>query len=117
MTPPLHETPPSPEPSPSEPSEDLTERIRRECQPLYRTFLGGASAEWASGGVILYARDEFCAMNLKTENFMLFLRTLCAGPAQVRVRELSVPGGADMGAEDQLDGLLQSAGSLITLED
>ena len=88
------------------------EGIRARCQPLYRTFLDGASAEHGPGGLTVYARDDFYAMNLKTEDFMRFLQSVHPGPAQIRVREPVSPEGGD-----SLDSLLESAGSLITLEE
>jgi hypothetical protein len=50
-------------------------------------------------------------MNLKTDDFTRFLATLHPGPVQIRMRE------PDSGGADSLNSLLESAGSLITLEE
>lgn len=100
---------PSPESSPEQ--EDLIARIRTGCPPLYRAFLDGAKAEPSPGGLILHVRDEFCAMNLKTDHFTQYLTSVRPGLIQIRVLELPA---CDDG---KLENLLKSAGSLITIED
>ncbi|MDR1736294.1 MAG: DNA polymerase III subunit gamma/tau [Oscillospiraceae bacterium] len=102
---------PDASPAPQAGSAELAFEIREKSKPLYRAFLDGATAELTPGGVVLSARDEFCAMNLKTEEFLRFLNAEYPGQARVKVREPS------SGSTDKLKGLLASAGALITLDD